>query len=284
MQYSIENIDNHNKSKAIEFLKQHEDYSMLLLGNLDTYGFQLSDAPYSGNFKLILFFDQIIGVLCLTKNGSLLIQANEKEPIFDIVLASCIDESIPITGLIGKWDFCHAFWEFLKEKKIIQRETFTTKEILYSINLSNLSSPPQSNARLLSEFDYDQWKPIRLDYLNEEGLPNKLSDDQLSAVYLDKVKRKIIWGYFLKDKLVSVADLNAKALDLGQVGGVYTIPSFRMRGYSKAVMQKLLFDEKSLHSIRKLIIFTGEKNYPAQKLYHALGVENIGYFALLFGS
>lgn len=92
-----------------------------------------------------------------------------------------------------------------------------------------------------------------------------------------------MWGLFLNNILVSIADLNAKALDLGQVGGVYTVPSFRQGGYSKSVMKQLLRDAKELHNIRKLIIFTGDKNFPAQKLYNSLGVSQVGYFALLFG-
>jgi hypothetical protein len=47
-------------------------------------------------------------------------------------------------------------------------------------------------------------------------------------------------------------------------------------------MQQLLSDAKELHKIRKLIIFTGDKNFPAQKLYNSLGVSQVGYYALLF--
>jgi predicted GNAT family acetyltransferase len=72
-------------------------------------------------------------------------------------------------------------------------------------------------------------------------------------------------------------------LDLGQVGGVYTVPSFRQKGYSRSVMQQLLLDAKEIHQIRKMIIFTGDQNFPAQKLYTSLGVSKIGFFALLFG-
>ncbi len=122
-----------------------------------------------------------------------------------------------------------------------------------------------------------------MDYLIEEGLPNDLTDEQLLNQFLEKTKKKITWGLFLNNTLVSIADLNAKALDLGQVGGVYTVPSLRQRGYSKSVMQQLLLDAKEIHKIRKLIIFTGEQNFPAQKLYKSLGVSQIGYFALLFG-
>ncbi len=101
---------------------------------------------------------------------------------------------------------------------------------------------------------------------------------------IDKCKKKIIWGYFIKDQLVSIADLNAKASDIGQLGGVYTDPNFRKKGYSKAVIHNLLLDIKKIHNIRKLVIFTGENNLPAQKLYESIGVNQVGYFVLLFGN
>lgn len=283
MQYSVEAVDRASQSQMFEFLRQHENYTLFLLGNFENHGGRLSEAPYSGNFKLIRSAGRIVGVFCLTRKGSLLIEAIVQEPIFDIVLASCQKESIPITGLVGNWDFCHLFWKFLKDAKIIQKEVFTSKEILYSIDLSKISHSPQDDVRLLTESDYTQWKPLRLDYIKETGFPNELSDEQLFELFADKAKKKISWGLFLNNTLVSIADLNAKALDLGQVGGVYTAPSFRQRGYSKSVMQHLSLDSRRLHAIRKLIIFTGEKNFAAQKLYESLGVKQVGYFALLFG-
>ena len=109
------------------------------------------------------------------------------------------------------------------------------------------------------------------------------TDDQFYTLYRDKVHKKIIWGFFWENELVSVADLNAQAFDLGQVGGVYTAPQHRQKGYSTSVMKQLLLDAKELHALRKLIIFTDEKNFPAIKLYNSLGATPIGHFALLFG-
>ena len=48
-------------------------------------------------------------------------------------------------------------------------------------------------------------------------------------------------------------------------------------------MQQLLRDAKEMHKIRKMIIFTKEHNFPAQKLYSSLGASQVGYFALLLG-
>ncbi len=47
-----------------------------------------------------------------------------------------------------------------------------------------------------------------------------MTDKQLLDQFLEKMKRKMIGGLFLNNALVSIADLNAKALDLGKVGGV----------------------------------------------------------------
>lgn len=283
MQYLIEAVTLLSEQEMLNFLKEHENYTLFLLGNFANYGATLTEAPYSGNYKLIRSQRQVVGVFCLTRKGNLLIETILQEPIFDIVLDACHQEALPLKGVIGNWNFCGPFWEYLKEKKIIQKEIFTSKEILYSVDLCKHDFLQAPNVRLLTEADYIQWKPLRLDYFIEEGIPNDLTDKQLLDLFLDKTRKKIAWGLFMNNTLVSIADLNAKALDLGQVGGVYTAPSFRRKGYSKSVMQQLLLDAQELHKIRKLIIFTGEKNFPAQKLYHSLGVSRIGYFALLLG-
>ncbi len=281
--FSVEKVSADTQEEMVDFLKRHENYSLFLLGNFENYGAALSELPYSGNFKLIRASDEIVSVFSLTKKGSLLIQSVIGEPVFDLVLGSCLQESIPITGVVGNWDFCHLFWKFLKQKALIQSETFTSKEILYNLDLSEISYPLNPNVRVLTADDYNLWKPLRLAYLQEEGFPNDLNDEQLLEIFLDKCKGRIIWGYFLMDRLVSIADLNAKASDLGQLGGVYTDPIFRKKGYSKAVIHKLLSDIKEIHNIRKLIIFTGENNLSAQKLYQSIGVKQVGHFSLLFG-
>lgn len=281
MQYSVENVTPSSQQEMLRFLKEYENFTLFLLGNFENYGMTLTDAPYSGNFKLIRSSEKkVAGVFCLTRKGSLLIEALVQEPIFEIVSEPCHQETIPLKGVVGNWNFCKPFWEYLKAKKRILSEVTSSKEILYSVDVCKQDFTSQPHVRFLTESDYAQWKPLRLDYFIEEGFPNDLTDHQMFDLFLDKVKKKIAWGLFLNETLVSMADLNAKSMDLGQVGGVYTAPSFRQKGYSKSVMQQLLLDVKEVHKIRKLIIFTGERNVPAQKLYTSLGAVQAGHFAL----
>ncbi len=283
MPYIVEKVTRSSEKEVIDFLKSRENYTLFLLNNFENYGLNLTENPYSGNFKLLRFNNEVVGVFCLNQKGSLLIETTLSDSIFDTVLEACQHESIPLKSIIGNWEFCGRFWEYLKNKKIITKEIFISKEVLYSMNLKKQNFSSQPNVRCLTETDYDQWKPLRLAYSTEVGVPHNLTDKQLLDLFIEKTQKKISWGFFLNDKLVSVADLNAKALDLGQVGGVYTDSKFRRKGYSKSVLIQLLHDAKEVHSIRKLVIFTGENNFSAQKLYLSLGVSRVGDLALLFG-
>lgn len=281
--YLVEHVNDSNKRDMLGFLKNHEDFTLFLLNNFENYGFKLTEAPFSGNYKLIRSGEKVVAVFCLTRKGSLLIESLVKEPIFDIVLSACREESISLTGVVGNWNFCSQFWKFLRDRKVI-KELYESKDTLFCLDLSNYISSPQPFVRLLTESDYNLWKPLRLAFIKEEGFPNDFTDEQWLNLFREKVDKKIIWGYFKEDRLISTADLNAKASDLGQVGGVYTLPRYRRKGYSKTVMKQLLYDAKEKHHIKKLIIFTGEKNLPALNLYIDLGGIQKGYFALLFGS
>ena len=271
--------------EALSFLKKHEEFSLFLLGNFAEHGYKLTAAPNSGNFRLIRCRGKITAVFCLTRRGNLLVQAETYEdPLLELILIICQKENLPILGLLGKWDFCQRLWDFFKKKGVILKEGFISREILYTVDLSKQKCSKNTNVRLLTEEDYSHWGPLRTDYLQEEGLPNDLSEKQQYELFLEKVRAKISWGYFFEEKLVSIADLNAKAFDLGQVGGVYTVPSFRKKGFAKAVIQKIMEDTKDIHKMRKLIIFTGETNTKARALYESLHVHPVGHYALLFGS
>jgi GNAT superfamily N-acetyltransferase len=199
------------------------------------------------------------------------------------ILSASREECLPILGLLGEWGFCRKFWNLLKERKIIRKDTFVSKEILYTVDLAKQDIFNSINVRLLTPANFTVWSPHRIAYLEEEGLPNDLSQEQLRELFLEKVKDRISWGYFENGNLVSMAELNAKAKDLGQVGGVYTTPNRRRQGLAKSVMHGLMRDARDLHKIRKLIIFTGETNLSARRLYESLNVNQVGYYALMFG-
>lgn len=280
----IELLHESNVADAVSFLMNNENFSLFLLGNLEAHGYTLGSSPNSGNFKLLRCNDKVIAVFCLTRRGNLVVYSLlDDDWIFEKIIDACKEEHLPMLGLLGEWGFCRKFWNVFQKRKLIRKDIFISKEILYTADLHHQSSFDNPNVRLLTSKDYDKWKQNRIAYLEEEGLPNDLSQTQLQDLFLEKVKDKISWGYFKDGKLVSMAEFNAKAKDLAQVGGVYTTPDRRSQGYAQAVMRSLMRDARNLHKIRKLIIFTGETNTKARKLYESLNVQPAGYYALMFG-
>ncbi len=272
-----------NEDEMLRFLRQHDDTSLFLMGNYEEHGPYLTEAPNSGNFKCVRSDGEVVAVFCLARRGNLLVTAQSQSPeIFEALLSACLEEEIPISGLLGEWNWCSSFWSYLKEKGIIREEVHVSKEILYST--SNFKAAEQSLIRQLKQEDFALWLPLYYAYLEEQGIPCSLGEELIRGNFNSDVEQQKMWGYFLDDKLVAMADLNAKAQDLGQVGGVYTIPSMRRKGLSRAVMQQLMHDVQKLHGIRKLIIFTGNDNLAARKLYESLGVEHVGYFGMFFGN
>ncbi|MBA3236751.1 MAG: hypothetical protein H0T62_00170 [Parachlamydiaceae bacterium] len=110
MQYTIEKVSHPSQLDMLNFVKEHEKFSLFLLGNLESYGATLTNAPFSGNYKLIRSFGEIVAVFSLTRKGSLQIAATVLEPIFQTVLEACQEEAVFLTGVVGNWNFCGPFW------------------------------------------------------------------------------------------------------------------------------------------------------------------------------
>ena len=74
---------------------------------------------------------------------------------------------------------------------------------------------------------------------------------------------------------------NGKARGIVHVGGVYTPPEFRRKGYARAAVGASLLVERERGATRSTL-FTGADNTGAVRAYTTLGYRAIGDFELLF--
>ncbi|MCF7852524.1 MAG: GNAT family N-acetyltransferase [Simkaniaceae bacterium] len=283
MSYSVEQVNLATQNEMLRFLKKHENYSMYLRGNFEECGLHLNSKPNSGNFKAVRNQEGICAVFTLTKRGTLLVFSEmQDEDLFRSIITVCQKEQIPLKGVIGEWTFCHQFWEFLKKEQAIADERLASKEILYGLDLTQSPFVDGGGVRNLFLEDFDLWKILKNNDLIEQNIPLDLSDDQLKDEFQGKSHKGMVWGVFQDKQLISIGELNAKTHDLSVVGGVYTEPSFRRKGFAKLLMKRIITDVKLNQQGKKMILFARETNEPAQKLYQSLGFEQIGYFSLFF--
>lgn len=277
----IQAVDAKNEVLVLEFLERYEDTSQFLMNNLTNYGSTIGEAPHSGNFKVIVENNKVFGVFCLTKKGILLQQSIED--FSDLVYESCMAEAQPIKGIVGDWSCQEAMFNKVCEMQPEFNPSFNSVEVLFSYKLSPEDPRLEFNANSsrLSMEDYDDFLPLRLGYLKELNLPDQLSADEKRYLFESGVSNQTWWGMKIDEELVSIAGLNSSSASIGQVGGVYTKPSHRRKGYSRSLMFHMLKDCLELHGHNKSILFTGEEDRHAYKLYESMGYDRVGKFALI---
>jgi predicted GNAT family acetyltransferase len=85
--------------------------------------------------------------------------------------------------------------------------------------------------------------------------------------------------WVLEGEPVSMTGFNAEALDVVQVGGVWTPPPLRGRGYGRAVVAGSLLD-RFAHGARRSVLFTDAENQGALRAYAVLSYRHIGEYGL----
>lgn len=281
----IRHVTDSDLDRVRVFLESHVDTSLFLLSTLAALGPRLGQHLNSGNFRLIEEAGQVVAVCCLTRRGNLLVQAGGRTDLAEQIFEACEAEPIEVRGVVGEWPMAEALWKFLRADPRFET-THHLKDVLYRLMLNAKpgTRAESANVRALDAGDFVQWERLNSAYFAELSLPLQATLEQRRTDFIVRIRSGLWWGAFDDCyELVSIAAINATYGSLGQVGGVYTRPAERRKGLSRAVMQLLIEDcSRRLH-FEKLVLFTGEDNSAARRLYESLGFEPAGAFGLLLG-
>ena len=281
----IEDVTDSDLERARAFLEAHRHASLLLLANLVLFGPRAGEHPNSGNYRCVVEDGRIVAVFSLTRRGNLLVQAAGRADLAEDILEACDGEPFEVTGVIGDWPAAQALWSLVCQDPRFE-PTHSHKDVLFSLDLAaaldTAGAVPDSGAvRALAADDFEQWAPLNAAYLAELGLPLQLTAEQRREEFETDARADRWWGAFEGARLISVAGLNAAYGRLAQVGGVYSCPAGRRKGLSRAIMRKLMADSRQRFA--RLILFTGEDNVAARRLYESLGFQAEGEFGIFLG-
>jgi RimJ/RimL family protein N-acetyltransferase len=280
----IQDVTDSDLERVRAYLEAHMDSSLFLLSNLALCGPRRSEEPGSGNYRCAVEEGTIVAVFSLTRRGNLLVQAAGRADLAAQILEACEAEPIEITGVVGDWPTAEALWALVCADPRFE-PTVSIKDVLFSLSLTDATKSTQLfEARALSVDDFDRWAPLNAAYLAELNLPLQLTPEQRREEFESRARAHRWWGAFEGDRLVAIAGLNAVYGHLGQVGGVYSPPEDRRKGFARAVMGQLICDSRTRHHFERLVLFTGENNIGARRLYESLGFQAAGSFALFLGT
>lgn len=156
-------------------------------------------------------------------------------------------------------------------------------EGLFELDLDELRPPAALtegavHGRPMAAADFEAVLEWSIDYSVESiGLARspKLRAD--SEARLRSYQPDEVWLLEREGRLVSMTRFNARLPDCVQIGGVWTPPELRGRGYARAVLASHLQTWRE-RGVTQAVLFTGDRNLPARAAYTALGFREVGRY------
>lgn len=267
------------------FLAPRAQSSLFLIANLAKAGVADTGAVYSGAYAGRFEDGALTGVVAHYWNGNLVCQAGAD--VLALARFAADASRRPVMGLIGPWPELVALRTSPDPDFAARAARFETHDILYALALEELAVPAalaegRVACRRTRAEDLDLLTQWRAAYRHE------LMREPESAALFESAREEMARmtregdGFVLEAAGVPVAytGFNARTADIVQVGGVWTPPELRGRGYARAVVAgqlRIARDEGATRSV----LFTGEENHAAQRAYESIGYRRAGEYGLV---
>jgi GNAT superfamily N-acetyltransferase len=277
-----------DEERLEQFLAAHRDTSMFLRSNARRAGLVYEGAPFQAVHVGSFQGDTLTGVAAHAWNGLMLFQAPDGPDAVATLARACAERSErPVTGFAGP----------LAQVKAGRAALGLTDapaamdgcEWLYAMDLADIivpdalrngtivCRPPRADEReLLCEwrFAYD---------IETLGSPDSDETRERSTAFLDRqIADGDVWvateAAAEAPMPVSLSAFNAALPDIVQLGGIYTPPALRGRGYAKAAVAHSLLMARERGASRA-VLFT--ENPSAARSYEAVGFRRTGDYSLV---
>jgi GNAT superfamily N-acetyltransferase len=265
------------------FLLAYADSSLFLRSNMRVTGLVDRGAPLEATYVGAFDGARLIAVAAHCWNGDVLLQA--PVALAEVATRAVRASGRRVHGLIGPWSQVRQARAALELDD--QPTQFVSEDELFALALGALVVPsllraPGVECRPVRDDDLDLVTAWRVDYRVE--LMNAIHDADLRRRAREEVERVhrdgSAWLLEVDGVPVAFSAFNARLPDVVQIGGVWTPPALRGRGYGRAVVAGSLLAARVL-GVTRSILFTGRDNVAARRAYLALGYRSISDYGLV---
>ena len=264
------------------FLLPRLETSMFLISNMRESGLKYDGKRYTGDYVAAFEGDHIVAVMAHFWNGIVITQA----PVhLDVLWRETLRASgRPLKGIIGPHEQVSALKSTLPLESVALQ--LDRREILYSLALDDLVVPEALQTgrvagRPAQRCDVDilaRWRVgYEIEALGEEETEELRVHERAMAARA--VEEGNTWVLEADGRPVATSAFNSCIAEAVQIGGVWTPPEFRGRGYARCIVAQSLLDARA-EGAQLAILFTDEDNIPAQKAYTSLGFRHVGDYYL----
>jgi GNAT superfamily N-acetyltransferase len=267
------------------FLAQHADSSLYLRSFLARGGLVDEGKPLQGTYAIALSDDHVVGVAMHSWHNVVFVQAPDNPAeLARVAIEATGRPLLAILGPLSQVDTAHAGLGL--GEQVVQRRS---PEDLFVLNLSDLTAPgplgsSATSCRRAESQDLPLLREWRFNYeLECTGLPDADTTRSLAAQMIEgHVARKEAFLLEVDGDPVSLCTHTARVSDIVQIGGVWTPPEWRGRGYARRVVAAALHVAEQ-EGVSRAVLFT--ESPAARRCYEALGFQRIGdYGTIIFAT
>jgi hypothetical protein len=141
---------------------------------------------------------------------------------------------------------------------------------------------PGVHVRRADPYDADALFPLQKGYEMEEVIidPSHFSDAQCMRFLKRSLKDELVYVAEKDGEPVAKAATNARGFTVDQVGGVYTVPHERGKGFGAVVVAELL--KETFLEKQAACLFVKKRNRPAIALYDRLGFAPVTDYVISY--
>jgi GNAT superfamily N-acetyltransferase len=263
------------------FLLTHADSSMFLRANLRSAGLVDHGRRLDATYVAARVDGAMVAVAAHCWNGVVLVQGRLDE-IAAVVRAAVERTGREVAGFSGPFAQVAQARDAMGLRD--RPATLDAREDLFALELDRLRVPPllvdgtwQCRRPAAEELPrIVRWRiAYAVETLGEVETPalHERTREQLESTQSQ-------WVLAVGDDLVATSAFNAELPDTVQVGGVYTPPELRGRGYGRAVVAGSLLDARA-RGVERSILFTPVDHGAAHAAYAALGYRVVGDYGIV---
>ncbi len=265
------------------FLMERAESSLVLLANLRAGGLEDKGETFQGTYAASIERGRITGVASHYWNGMVFLQAETGAAgLFHAAVAA---SGRACRGIAGPYDQVQEVLPELLGKH--PNPAMNGRETLFSLDLDTIEIPAllqsdEVTCRHPSDDEVPEVIGMRIAFMREHlgrDIDGSLEEEARGMVAYQH-RTRAHWVLEKGGHLVATTAFNASIPGMVQIGGVFTLPEWRNRGYGRAVVAGSLLDAKA-HGVKKAILFTGMNMEAAQRMYQALGFRPIGEYGLV---
>ncbi len=283
MTVDVRLITDEDRDDLASFFDSRADTTLFLRSNLEMAGLRNATHPFGGCWAGAFSGDALVAVAAHFNGGNVVVAG--VQAIGDVSRFAVAQSGRVVRGVVGPWREANVALDALA---LTEAPSLSSRELLYRLSIDRLAVPTALEAgRVRCRSSDESELPALADWrvaFEVESLDKAPSARQRALAHESITRAHDAQRlYVLEDdsrSAVATSAFNAWADGIVQIGGVFTPPELRGRGYGRSVVAGSLLDA-ARRGAHRAVLFTGETNRAAQRAYEALGFEAVGDYGLL---